>query len=356
MQLQRQAFFAASMRVLFGVLALSTFHDVFPQLEDYRWLLLGYTGMALVAMVLVWFNVGGRFRAYLLGIIDMLLLSLLIHLVGPSHSVLVSAYFLLAILNALVVSAGFGLFMAIAGSATYGFMLLIDMLRYPIGLPPPDRWVTEAPLSSGAAFFAWMFVSVMLGGSTLVVANLVRRVEEDEARLQRLSKHDPLTGLFNRRHLLECLDRELARVKRGRSLATLMIDLDRFKRINDTYGHAQGDRLLKRLADTLRESTRETDVPGRWGGDEFVVLLPDTEADEAQRVAARLTERIRATSEQFDAEAVVTASIGLSTAQPSDGPNAIIDRADARAYDAKQQGGDRVVVASRREEATMRTR
>ncbi|MFW6087430.1 MAG: GGDEF domain-containing protein, partial [Myxococcota bacterium] len=121
--------------------------------------------------------------------------------------------------------------------------------------------------------------------------------------------------------------------------------LDGFKRINDTHGHERGDRLLEELAGVLDDGTRETDVPGRWGGDEFVVLLPDTRPDEAQRVASRLAEHIRDVGERFDSQRTVTASVGLAKARLDDTPNTLLDRADAHAYQAKEAGGDRVVVA-----------
>ncbi|MFW6051616.1 MAG: diguanylate cyclase domain-containing protein [Myxococcota bacterium] len=341
MQLQRQAFFAASMRLLFGVLALASFPAVFPDLLAFRWLLVAYTSFSAAAMVLVYFEVGGRFRPYALGVIDVALLTVLLFLVGPS-SVLVSAYFLLAILNALVVSAGYGVFLALAGSVSYALVLVVELARLPLLGNAPARWLEEPVLSIGHASFAWAFVTVMLSGSTAVVANLVRRLEEDEARLQELIIQDPLTGLFNRRHIMDTLDRELARVRRGHPLSVLMMDLDGFKRINDTHGHEQGDRLLEQLAAALESVTRATDIPGRWGGDEFVVLLPDTRADEAERVASRLAERIREIGEQFDPERVVTASIGIAGAGPEDTPNGLLHRADRRAYQAKQAGGDRV--------------
>lgn len=346
MTLQRQAFFASSMRLLFGILALTTFPSVFPRLTSFRTALIGYTALAAVSMVLVKLDIGGRLRAYLLGIIDLSLLSTLLYTVGPASSVMVAAYFLLAILNALVVSPGFGLTLAVGGSLSYGVILIAEVLRVPLLGSTPERWALEAPVSTGHALFAWIFVSFMLGGSTLVVANLVRRLERDEARLQELSQHDPLTGLFNRRHLLDCLGRELARVQRGHPLTVLMLDLDGFKRINDNHGHAIGDQLLEELADALRKTTRATDVPGRWGGDEFVVLLPDTTIDEAQRVAARLTEQIRLVGERFDRQRAVTASVGLADARAGEGAASVLSRADDQAYASKQAGGDRVSMAA----------
>jgi diguanylate cyclase (GGDEF)-like protein len=340
--LQRSAFFAASLRLLFGVMALLMFPKVYPGLADLRGVLLFYIAMSVVAQALVYFNLGGRVRPVVLGIIDVTLLSFLLFALGPSAMALAAAYFMLALLNALVVTPGFGMFMAFAGSASFGVVMLAEATRWPVGGLEPDHWGTTEPFSPGLAFFSWVFVSVMLGGATMVVVSLARRVESNERRLHELSQHDPLTGLFNRRYLSAALERELARAQRGKPLSLLMLDLDGFKLINDTRGHAEGDRLLQRLADVLREATRSVDVPGRWGGDEFVVLLPDTTIDEASMVAARLAEQIRQAGEAFDAERPVTASVGLAQAEPTDTPHRILARADARAYDAKRAGGDRV--------------
>jgi diguanylate cyclase (GGDEF)-like protein len=339
--MQRSAFFAASLRLVFGV-GLLMFPAVFPELRELRGVLLGYVALAAVAQILVHFRIGGRARPILLGVIDVTLLSFLMYGLGPSAMALAAAYFMLAVLNTLVVSAGFGLFMAVAGSVLFGVVMLAETMRWTFFGMTPDHWAKQGSLSAGLSFFSWVFVSVMLIGATMVVVNLVRRVDRNERALQQLSQHDPLTGLFNRRYLSAALERELARAQRGNPLSILMIDLDGFKHINDTRGHVAGDHLLEALADVLRTATRTVDVPGRWGGDEFVVLLPDTTADEATMVAARLAEQIRLVGERFDADHPVTASVGLAQAEPGDTPHNILARADARAYDAKRAGGDRV--------------
>lgn len=344
--LQRSAFFAASLRLVFGAMALVMFPGVFPGMADIRGVLLVYIALAVVGQVAVYFDFGGRTRPILLGVVDVTLLSFLLFALGPSAMALVAAYFMLALLNALVVTPGFGAFMAAASSILLGVVLWAESFQWPLLGLQPSHWQTSGPLHPGIALFSWVFVSVMLGGATMVVVNLARRVERHERRLQELSQHDPLTGLFNRRHLSTALERELARAQRGNPLSILMLDLDNFKRINDTRGHAEGDRMLLELADVLRTSTRTVDVPGRWGGDEFVILLPDTTSDEASMVAARLAEQIRLVGEAFDPEHPVTASVGLAQAEPEDTPHTLLARADTRAYAAKRSGGDRVSLAA----------
>src|SRR5690606_19886099 len=112
-------------------------------------------------------------------------------------------------------------------------------------------------------------------------------LETANAQLELLSQRDPLTDLYNRRHLVERLDQELRHVRRGRDVTFLMIDLDGFKRVNDLHGHLVGDAMLRRVAEAMRETMRETDVVGRWGGDELGVLLPDTALEEAAIAAQR---------------------------------------------------------------------
>ena len=167
-------------------------------------------------------------------------------------------------------------------------------------------------------------------------------LRESEERYRLLSVTDPLTGLFNRRHVMQRLEDELARRRRGHPLVAVMIDLDRFKRVNDEAGHAQGDALLAKIGDALARSVRSTDVVGRYGGDEFVVLLPDTDAKQAQIVAERIVVGVREVGARFDARRGVTASVGLAVATTEDDPRRLLARADEAAYVAKSRDGDRV--------------
>ncbi len=159
--------------------------------------------------------------------------------------------------------------------------------------------------------------------------------------VQRVAVTDGLTGLANRMRFQETLQNELDRAARaGESLALAMLDLDRFKALNDTYGHQAGDRALRLAADAIAESCRSWDTPGRYGGEEFAVILPRTGADDAQGIA----ERFRAAIAD---RAGVTVSIGVAV-YPLDGgtPDALIGAADVALYESKRGGRDRVTLAA----------
>jgi diguanylate cyclase (GGDEF)-like protein len=126
----------------------------------------------------------------------------------------------------------------------------------------------------------------------------------------------------------------------------LRAELDGFKHVNDEQGHMVGDELLRRIAVAIEESTRVVDVIGRFGGDEFVVLLPDTDLEQALPVAERLVARLREVGTEADPRRPVTASIGLSLAHAEDDVTILLNSADDAAYRAKQAGGDRFLVAT----------
>lgn len=165
----------------------------------------------------------------------------------------------------------------------------------------------------------------------------------EEARLRRLSDTDDLTGLANRRRLMTRLDEEIARSHRhGNPLSVMLIDLDHFKRVNDTWGHLQGDQVLAEFAGLCHRMLREEDVIGRLGGEEFAVVLPLT-----PRVASLpLAERLRSTVAGHDfgiSAGQVTASIGLAEYRLGESRDTLLDRADRSLYAAKHQGRNRVV-------------
>lgn len=158
-----------------------------------------------------------------------------------------------------------------------------------------------------------------------------------EEELYRLSITDPLTGAYNRRYFLEMLEREIERKQRtGHSFALIMLDLDHFKSINDRFGHAAGDRVLKSLVTAFKERLRKTDCLARWGGEEFVILLPDTTA----AGAASLAEELRHRLSQMEIPGVghVTASFGVTGYCSGDTVETIIQRVDSMLYRAKENG------------------
>ena len=169
------------------------------------------------------------------------------------------------------------------------------------------------------------------------------------AELERLCNTDPLTGLANRRSLREALDAELTRSARyGRTLSFAMLDVDRFKHLNDSYGHPAGDHVLIRLGALLSESVRKNDIVGRYGGEEIAMVLPETGLHGAGILAERIRRSISEQRFMWEGELLnVTASIGVATigVGQAETADALIRAADRALYRAKTAGRDRVVLA-----------
>jgi diguanylate cyclase (GGDEF)-like protein len=173
-------------------------------------------------------------------------------------------------------------------------------------------------------------------------ACLVQR-EQGEA-LQRLAETDPLTWLFNRRHFDKRLEGETNRALRAEHmLALLMIDVDKFKQINDRFGHRVGDQVLKAVASAVKQAVRLYDVPTRYGGDEFAIILPEADTEVASRVARRVLEKaeiVALPGEMVDAGMTLQLSIGVATfPRPTSDANALVEAADTAMYRAKEAGG-----------------
>ncbi|WP_445179092.1 sensor domain-containing diguanylate cyclase [Pseudomonas sp. McL0111] len=166
----------------------------------------------------------------------------------------------------------------------------------------------------------------------------LKRVEEE---LRALSVTDSLTGIHNRRYFQERLTTEMARVERGGGeLSVIMLDIDHFKRINDQYGHAVGDRVLQAVCERIGHRLRRTDVFCRLGGEEFMVLCPDIDGEHAYHLALELWQGLRGAP--VDVVGVVTASFGIASWRAGEGADALLLRADSGVYAAKQGGRDRV--------------
>lgn len=196
---------------------------------------------------------------------------------------------------------------------------------------------------------ALVWVTALMALRHLHVGNRLRK------QLRELAATDPLTGLYNRRHLFELLHRELRRYERYReTFALILIDADHFKRINDTYGHAVGDTTLRFIAETCLKSVRETDVVGRFGGEEFLILLPHTATDDAVLVAERIRRFMHDPDARPNDDAVpVTLSIGVAEAGPdTETFDSILKAADDALYAAKRGGRDRVSAFERPKIAT----
>jgi diguanylate cyclase (GGDEF)-like protein/PAS domain S-box-containing protein len=180
--------------------------------------------------------------------------------------------------------------------------------------------------------------------STVRDATARKRMEDE---LLQLATTDPLTGASNRRHFIDRATSELARVRRyGSHMAVLMLDIDYFKEVNDTYGHSVGDEVLKRLVDCCHQELRETDIFGRYGGEEFSVVLVDTEKKNALFVCRRLLKAISRLKIRAGSETVkITVSLGITMHQADDSTiDALLKRADDALYQAKNQGRNQIVL------------
>ncbi len=175
---------------------------------------------------------------------------------------------------------------------------------------------------------------------------LEQRVAERTIQLQELASRDPLTGLYNRRHFNEVLTRRFAESKRyGSSLACIMIDLDDFKAVNDTHGHQRGDDILKLAAATIEQELRSSDVAARFGGDEFIVLMPNIEMEHAKGLAQRISQRfVEVVSIQYP-DCPVGISVGTAgiSELTSDNPDDLVRLADLSLYDSKREAKKPVV-------------
>ncbi len=204
------------------------------------------------------------------------------------------------------------------------------------------------------------FVSnVYVAGSERVIQCNIRDVTkrsqakhallETQALLRKQSVRDHLTGLFNRRYLDETLDRELLRAKRnGASVGIILLDVDRFKLYNDVSGHAAGDAILRELANLMLANVRGEDIPSRYGGDEFTVVMPDAPLEVTRQRAELIGRRVAKFNIPFDGRILepITLSIGVA-AYPDNGSNReeLLKAADIALYRAKHLGRGRVMVA-----------
>ncbi len=234
-------------------------------------------------------------------------------------------------------------------------LLAIGLLAYILGLTivrPLDR------LAQGAARVAVGHLDVTVpvvargevGYLTEIFNDMVARLKRSRQELEALSITDHLTKLFNRKHMMERLTEEASRENRHHHpFSILMLDIDGFKKYNDTFGHLAGDQLLTKVAVIFQEAIRTVDFAARYGGEEFLIVLPETDLEGACEAAERIRERVaNETAQPGQGLPAVTVSIGVATF-PENGatPEALISSADAALYEAKRRGRNRVTAAAR---------
>ncbi len=267
----------------------------------------------------------------------------------PTRIVLVNA--LLAMQESLVlwallrdggITIGRGRHILTASTVLLGLMFAFRSVSIALGWQPATPASVGSVLSTATYLMTYLAVVFIAFGFVLAATELA--AEQNH----RMAMEDALTGLPNRRAVIEALARHCSSARRsGRPLTVLLLDIDHFKRVNDQYGHPVGDEVLQRIADTLRQRLRSQDMAGRFGGEEFLVLLPDTTPEGGLTLAETLREEIAAIAIQIDGKTLrVTASIGLHGARLSakDDCDSLIRHADNALYEAKESGRNRTVV------------
>lgn len=178
-------------------------------------------------------------------------------------------------------------------------------------------------------------------------------LETAHCQLLQMSRKDQLTGLYNRASISEFLKAEIERSRRYQQpLSVVMVDIDHFKRVNDALGHDAGDKVLSKVAAVLGHNLRKPDVVGRWGGEEFLLLAPGSEARAAEKLSERLRQQLKEIPGS-EIAAPITACFGVAELEAEQSPDDLLYVADMALYEAKRLGRDRVIIGKREESKTM---
>jgi len=204
-------------------------------------------------------------------------------------------------------------------------------------------WKILSAIALVVLFFSYRYKMTVNYNSQLL--NINHELEKLNNQLEELSQTDQLTQLANRRFLDTTLAKETKRAIRYNSeLCLILIDIDFFKKVNDTYGHPKGDKVLKDMADILKENSREVDTVGRWGGEEFLIILSQVDLTHATSMCEKLQEKIR--EHDFGMEHQLTASFGITQLKVNiDDESSFLSRVDSNLYEAKETGRDRIIAS-----------
>jgi len=203
------------------------------------------------------------------------------------------------------------------------------------------------PISAHALWAVQMFnLAAVFGMFSYLSLFYVKTVTRAHERLGRMATTDPLTGLFNRGHMIVVSEKELARHQRRPSnLIFMLMDVDHFKQINDQYGHGTGDLVLIRVSQLLTESMRKQDCIGRWGGEEFLAVLPETDIEQATAIAERIRKAVKSLVVEIGSNRIgVTITIGVTQYRAAEFLSNAVARADQALYEGKSAGRNRVEV------------
>lgn len=238
-----------------------------------------------------------------------------------------------------------------AGNRSYrrAALTVVALWLFYIGLAVATHLVEPVqPISENARLALYLFnLTVLFGMSSYLSMYYMMTVRRAHRSLSRMATTDPLTLLYNRGYMVELAGRHIAeREHAGRRLAFLLMDVDHFKQVNDLHGHDCGDRVLSQVGALLREALREGDSVGRWGGEEFLALLPGADTRQATQVAERVRQAVAGYDwSLYGLHAPVTLSIGVSEHQAGEKLSDSLNRADAALYAGKHGGRNRVEVA-----------
>jgi diguanylate cyclase len=340
---------AVSYLISAGILALYAYAGTINVAVSVVYLICGITA-TVAGLYLSEINFNDRFKDHYLTV-PQTIVSMTIQLVAIYLAPQVGFYFIFILF--IVLSFGALLMNALQTAivwtyATVGLTILLMMTDKPIAMPM-TTWTERALVLACAVTALGRCASTGLYGSSMREAlfNRGNELKKAHARIEELAQVDELTGLLNRRYIMRSLNEELARAQRvGVPCAVAVIDLDFFKRINDQFGHPVGDEVLRTFAITLSANVRAIDRFGRYGGEEFLLILPDTPCDQA----VRTLDRLRSIVSEVDWTTLsgmmnVTMSAGVSEVRREDSAEDILARADAALYRAKDAGRNQVIAA-----------
>lgn len=224
------------------------------------------------------------------------------------------------------------------------FVLVISALMF----YPNDEWLgtTYSFEFKSRLIYSFLTVSCLFAFYEYVRQNSFHRLKDMSQKFEKQAMRDPLSGLLNRRGMRDKLQYEYDRSQRYKNnLTVMMCDIDLFKAVNDQYGHDKGDEIIKTITSTLKKQLRKHDSIARWGGEEFLVLLPETNGQQALILAEKLRQKIALIQYKHDNKTfTVTISIGLHQITATDTINQAITKADNNLYKAKEQGRNRCVI------------